>query len=107
MKRITSAHRAKAHHAQHRAGEHRADEQRAGVELVDDAVDDDDERAVGPPICTREPLKAAMIPPPMMAVSRPCSGFTPDAMAKAIDSGNARIMTFTPAKKSRRNWAAV
>jgi len=42
----------------------------------------------------------------MIAVNSPCSGFTPDAMAKAIDSGKARVMTFSPAMQSRRNWAA-
>src|ERR1035437_9944219 len=57
---------------------------------------------VGPPIWTRDPLNAATMPPPIIAVKSPCSGFTPDAMANAIESGNATVMTVRPAIKSCR-----
>ncbi len=38
-----------------------------------------------------------------MAVIRPFSGLTPDAIPKAIASGNATIPTITPAIKSFKN----
>ena len=62
---------------------------------------------VGPPIWTREPPMAETIAPPMIAVNRPRSGFTPEAMAKAIESGSAIVATLRPASRSRRNWSLV
>ena len=62
---------------------------------------------VGPPICTRLPLSAAMIKPPTMAVNIPCAGVTPDAMAKAMASGSATTPTMTPAIRSCKKSARV
>ena len=53
--------------------------------------------AVGPEMFTRLPPMAAMINPATMAVYRPCSGPTPDAIASAMDSGSAMIATMMPA----------
>ena len=42
----------------------------------------------------------------MMAVTRPCAGEAPEAMAIAIDKGSATIATVRPAMASARNWAS-
>lgn len=63
--------------------------------------------AVGPPITTREPPRAEMMKPAMMAVKMPCSGLTPVAMPKAIASGNATTPTVSPATKSCRKVSAL
>jgi len=60
---------------------------------------------VGPPICTREPPRAAMMKPATMAVQMPAAGSTPEAMAKAMARGRARTPTVRPADTSRPNWA--
>ena len=54
----------------------------------------------GPPICTRLPPSAEMMKPAMMAVNNPASGFSPEAMAKAMASGSATTATVSPAAKS-------
>ena len=54
----------------------------------------------GPPICTRLPPSAATMKPAMMAVNSPASGFSPDAMAKAMASGSATTPTVSPAPTS-------
>ena len=41
--------------------------------------------AVGPEMFTRLPPKSEMKKPAKMAVYKPCSGLTPDAIASAID----------------------
>ena len=51
----------------------------------------------GPPICTREPPSNETKSPPMMAVKIPISGFKPDAIASAIESGSATMPTVKPA----------
>ena len=56
--------------------------------------------AAGPPICTRLPPSAEMRKPAMIAVNRPASGLSPDAMANAIASGSATTATVRPAAKS-------
>ena len=58
---------------------------------------------VGPPICTRLPPKADIKNPAITAVISPCTGVTPEAMAKAIDNGKATIPTMIPAKRSLVN----
>src|SRR6266516_2093472 len=62
---------------------------------------------VGPPICTREPPRAEMRNPAMMAVNSPRSGLTPLAIAKAMASGSATIPTMMPALRSARNCSRV
>ncbi len=52
--------------------------------------------AVGPEICTREPPRNAMRKPATMAVYRPASGPTPEAMASAMESGSATTATTMP-----------
>ena len=54
----------------------------------------------GPPICTCKPPSAEIRKPAMMAVKMPCSGLTPEAMAKAMASGSATMPTVTPAPTS-------
>lgn len=54
----------------------------------------------GPPICTCEPPNSAIRKPAMIAVNKPDSGGTPEAMAKAMASGKATIPTVTPAPQS-------
>ena len=54
----------------------------------------------GPPICTREPLKSEIKKPAIMAVNKPASGFSPEAIANAIASGSATTATVSPAPKS-------
>ena len=60
----------------------------------------------GPPICTREPPSSETKKPPMMAVKIPISGFSPDAMASAIASGNATMPTISPAVRSAKKVCA-
>jgi hypothetical protein len=55
---------------------------------------------VGPPMLTFVPPKAEMRKPAMTAVKIPASGFTPDAIAKAIASGSATMPTVRPAIRS-------
>ena len=57
--------------------------------------------AVGPEICTREPPRNAIRKPATIAVYKPCSGPTPDAIASAIESGNATMATTMPDTMSR------
>ena len=52
--------------------------------------------AVGPEICTRLPPRNAIRKPAMMAVYKPASGPTPDAMASAMESGRATTATTMP-----------
>ena len=54
----------------------------------------------GPPICTRDPPRAEITKPAMIAVKMPASGFTPLAIAKAMASGRATIPTVRPAMMS-------
>lgn len=56
---------------------------------------------VGPEICNREPPKSEVQSPATMAVYTPCSGRAPEAMAKAIASGNATTPTISPARTFR------
>ena len=60
--------------------------------------------AVGPDILTLLPPKSAITNPATIAVYSPFSGATPDAIASAIDSGNAIIATIIPAIKSDENF---
>lgn len=55
---------------------------------------------VGPPIWTRLPPNSEINAPATMAVNRPRSGATPEAMANANAKGKAMIPTLTPAKRS-------
>jgi len=57
----------------------------------------------GPPIWKRLPPSAETMKPPTIAVNRPRSGVTPEAIAIAIDSGNATMATVSPAMKSALN----
>jgi hypothetical protein len=62
---------------------------------------------VGPAICTRLPPSAETRKPATIAVYRPCSGFAPEAMAKAMASGSATTPTITPATTLRAQcWRA-
>src|SRR5699024_6538639 len=56
---------------------------------------------VGPAICTRLPPNTETTSPAMIAVYNPCSGLTPEAIAKAMASGRATIPTRTPATRLR------
>ena len=58
---------------------------------------------LGPPIWWRLPLSTETRKPPTIAVNRPRSGVTPEAMAIAMESGNATIATVNPAIASARN----
>ncbi len=60
---------------------------------------------VGPPIWTRVPPSAEIRNPAMMAVQIPCTGVTPEAMAKPIASGSAMTPTVMPAVRSAKNAA--
>ena len=60
--------------------------------------------AVGPAICTLLPPNAEITNPATIAVKIPASGPTPDASARAIDSGSAMIATMIPAVTSFTNW---
>ena len=55
---------------------------------------------VGPLICAREPPNTEITKPATMAVNRPCSGLTPEAIAKAMARGKATIPTVVPAARS-------
>ena len=59
---------------------------------------------VGPPICTLLPPKSETIKPPTIAVIIPFSGDTPEAIPKAMASGNATIPTIIPAMRSAINF---
>jgi hypothetical protein len=61
----------------------------------------------GPPICTCEPPSAEIKKPATMAVNSPCSGLTPEAMAKAIANGSATTPTVRPAPMSASSVARV
>ena len=52
--------------------------------------------AVGPPIWTLLPPKKDITNPANIAVISPFSGDTPEAIASAIDNGNAIIATIIP-----------
>jgi ketol-acid reductoisomerase len=58
---------------------------------------------VGPEIEYREPPVAATSIPAMTAVYKPIWGSTPEAIAKAIASGNATTAVINPAFKSLVN----
>ena len=60
---------------------------------------------VGPPICTFVPPRKETKKPPMMAVIRPFSGLTPEAIPNAMARGNATIPTMIPAIKSVMNFS--
>ena len=62
---------------------------------------------VGPPMQRRVPPTAEMMKPVMTAVTRPCSGATPLAIANAIASGMAMMPTVTPASRSARNFSVL
>ena len=55
---------------------------------------------VGPPIETFVPPRAEIMKPAMTAVKIPAWGGAPEAMAKAIASGNATMPTVMPAIRS-------
>jgi len=55
---------------------------------------------VGPPICTRLPPSTDTRKPAMIAVKRPLSGDTPEAIANAIAKGMATTPTTNPAIQS-------
>src|SRR5690606_15666731 len=55
---------------------------------------------VGPPICTRLPLRSEITSPAIIAVINPFSGDTPDAIAKAMAKGKATMPTIIPDKTS-------
>ena len=63
--------------------------------------------AVGPAICTRLPLRKEIINPATMAVKIPSVGPTPDARARAMESGSAMIATMIPDITSVPNCFAV
>ena len=63
--------------------------------------------AVGPAICTVLPPKKEIKKPATIAVYKPGSGPTPDASAKAIESGNAMIATMIPDTKSLKNCSLL
>ena len=42
---------------------------------------------VGPPICTLLPPNSEIRKPPTIAVTMPCAGAVPEAMAMAMESG--------------------
>ena len=52
------------------------------------------------------PPIAEITKPPTIAVYRPCAGDAPDAMAMAIDKGNATMATVRPAMASARRCAS-
>jgi hypothetical protein len=54
----------------------------------------------GPPTCTRDPPRAEIKKPAMMAVNKPASGFRPEAMANAMARGRATTLTVMPAPTS-------
>ena len=87
------------------AGHERRDVQPVDAVLLDDAVDDDDERARRARRSARASRRAREIrKPATIAVKSPRSGVTPLAMANAMASGSATMPTMTPAVRSRANW---
>ena len=56
--------------------------------------------SAGPPICTCGPPGTEISSPAMIAVDRPCSGLTPEAIADAIASGSGTTPTVMPAPRS-------
>jgi hypothetical protein len=63
--------------------------------------------AVGPAICTLDPPRKEIINPAIIAVYKPSCGPTPDARARAIDNGKARIATIIPDTTSVANCFLV
>ena len=58
-----------------------------------------------PLICTRLPPKAAIRKPATMAVTNPASGWSPQAIANAIEMGRATMLTVKPAPTSlTKRW---
>ena len=55
---------------------------------------------VGPPICTLLPPSAEIRKPATIAVTSPCAGSAPEAMAMARLSGKATMATEIPASTS-------
>lgn len=88
------------HHARHHAGDQQARE----AVLVDDG-DENQNAAVGPVTWNCVPPRSAQITPATIAVYRPCSGGTPHAIARAIDSGSATHPTTSAASASARKSA--
>ena len=86
-----------AHEDEQSAGDDGGRDQSLHAARGNDARHDGGERRRGPEICTALPPSSAMRKPATMAVYRPCSGPTPDAMASAMDSGSATMATTTPA----------
>jgi hypothetical protein len=74
-----------------------ADQQVGQAVALDDAVDDDDEGAGRAADLHVGAAQCEIRKPAMMAVTRPCSGLTPLAMAKAMASGSATTPTVSPA----------
>ena len=56
--------------------------------------------AVGPVMFTLLPPKSEVIKPAIIAVKSPLSGVAPEAIASAMERGNAIIATITPATTS-------
>ena len=105
MNLIAAPKRARPRIDEEDAGEQRADRQAVDAVARDDSGDDHRRRPPsGPPIWTRLPPRNEMRKPATAAVTRPRSGGTPEAIAKAIASGMATIPTTTPAWRSARNW---
>jgi hypothetical protein len=91
-----------AHHEQQHPGQRSGNQQIGQPVALDNAVNNDDEGArwaadlhIGAPHPNAEIKK-----PAMMAVNKPASGLTPEAMAKAMASGKATMPTVTPAPRS-------
>ena len=60
--------------------------------------------AVGPEMLTLLPPRKEITKPATMAVYRPFSGDTPEAIASAMERGSAMIATITPATRSETNF---
>ena len=60
---------------------------------------------VGPPIWMELPPSSETTNPPMMAVIKPFSGLTPEAIPNAMASGRATMPTMMPAIKSVMNFS--
>ncbi len=105
MNLIAAPKRARPRIDEEDAGENRADREPIDPVAGDDAGDDDHERSRGAPDLRRGCLPATRSGrPATAAVTRPVSGGTPEAIAKAIASGMATMPTTTPAWRSARNW---
>lgn len=91
------------HRNQQHAGHERRNQQPRFAVLLDDAVDNDDEGARRPPICTRLPPSSETTNPATTAVMIPFSGDTPEAIPKAIANGRATMPTTRPAIRSAEN----